>query len=336
MRPLPLLGLLLLFGGPAPAAGPTAAGQLERARAEVDAARAEHVRIRAEQLSLSKQVGALSQRITALKAEGRRSSAGALDAALKQSQALATQLGAVSREEAAAKGRLEAAQTRLVHALAQAMTPLQRQLETADVAQRPSLISRLRELRTESERVRTALGPARLEQLPPLPEMPQTGAAPERILARVDVLRDQEHRVRTRLKEVRQRLELARAEARLARGMDAFMGRRNLFDESDRRLAAASRAGADQDVEAPAEFDGDPVPSPPPESPVAGPDSGLQARNFASRGGAIDAAALAGRPLDRGTALDDHSVGALEALEKELEARARELASQAAALEARL
>lgn len=336
MRPLPLLALLLLlFGGPASAAAPPEPAALGQARAQVEAARTEHVRLRAEQLSLSQQVGALSEQITALKADGRRGHSNALDAALKQSQALSTRLGAVSREEAAARSRLEQAQTTLIHALSEAMAPLQRELETAAATRRPALLSQLQALRAESERLRTALGPARVELLPPLPQMPQAGAAPERILARVDVLRDQEHRIRRRLKEVRERLELARAEARLARGMDAFLGRRNLFDESDRRLSSSGRSG-------PIESDGPGYAGEPPmgpapgEVPTGGNHGDLQARNDASRGGSIDAAALAGRPLDHGPAPDAHSVGALEALEKELEARARELAEQAATLEAQL
>ncbi|HLT28821.1 MAG TPA: hypothetical protein VK013_02180 [Myxococcaceae bacterium] len=329
MRPLPLISMLLLLGGPSLAEVP-ATPRLEQARAAVEEARGEHVRLRAEQLSLSKQVGALSQRITTLKSGERRGSAGELDAALKQSQALATRLGAVSREEATAKARLERAQTALIHALGEAMAPLQDALGSAEARDRPALLSRLQALRTESERLRAALGPARVELLPPLPEMPPAGAAPERILARVDVLRDQEHRVRTRLKDVRERLELARAEARLARGMDAFLGRRNLFDESDRRLSNPSRNGEN----APEFSDGQPAPS---DTPATGGDGGaLDARSLAARGGAIDTAALAGRPHERGPAVDEHSVSALEALEKELETRARELAREAAKLEAQL
>ncbi|MCI0572659.1 MAG: FUSC family protein [Myxococcaceae bacterium] len=317
MKSLPLLLTLL-------ATLALAATPLESARVGAGEARGRVESLRREQLSLRGDLGTLSGRIESLK--GERAASEELDAALKKSQALSTTLTGLAQSLVEAERRSEVAQLALLDALSAERTRLRGLFEaTTDRDRKASLLTRLRSVRAEQERVRLLL-PATL--LPAVPAGVATEDDPEDLLEQADALRDGEDRVRQRLAEVKRQLHDAREERALTRRMDDFLGDEAMFDEQDRRLrppaarAVTEGASPDQGTDVGVGiFGGETEEAPPPGLPPRAVDARRAHVGERVRGG----------PVSR----QEEDVESLEALLKQLESQARSLGQRAMELEKR-
>lgn len=335
-RPLPLLLLCLVLGAPA-----WAASGLDVARAQAQAARTGVRSLRERQQALRGELNGLASRIETLKAErqGKLTSSGELDQALRRSQELSGELTGLAQSVAAAESESERAHMALHAALSEELTRVKAAWDsTSDRQERAQLVSRLRELRSERDAVRAALPASKLPALGPA----DSSDDPEDLLEQADALRDSEDKVKQRLGALKARISELREERDLERRMNDFLGEEAMFDEQDRRMRL--RLNSNQGVEVvqtpttrgPPSFQvGHPDSADPPTEPTAPSPTGsvdnstssLRATDHRPEVNPVRAQQLA--------AGDFNDLAAMEAEAKQLESLAKDLDSRARALESR-
>ncbi len=113
-----------------------------------------------------------------------------------------------------------------------------------DRSERQSLLTSMRSLRAERERVRAALPSSELPNLP-AEGQPQTREEdPEDLLERADALRDAQDKLQKKVALLEVRISEVRDERELDRRMNDFLGEESLFDEQDRRIRLRKDATA--------------------------------------------------------------------------------------------
>jgi hypothetical protein len=338
-RALPLL-LCLVLGAPA-----WAASGLDVARAQAQTARAGVRSLRERQQTLRGELNGLASRIETLKAErqGKLTSSGELDQALRRSQELSGELTGLAQSVATAESESERAHMALHAALSEELTRVKAAWDAATGRpERAQLVSRMRELRTERDAVRAALPASKLPALSPA----DSSDDPEDLLEQADALRDSEDKVKQRLGALKARISELREERDLERRMNDFLGEEAMFDEQDRRMRLRLNSNQDVEVVQTPNTRGPPtfqVGSPdlaPPSDPENGPAlpvptdegvdlaSSLRATDHRPEVNPVRAQQLA--------AGDFNDLAALEAEAKQLESLAKDLASRAKALESRV
>lgn len=339
-----LLSVLLCLSLGAPV---WAASGVDSLRAEARTARGQVRELRDRQQLLRAELNTLAGRIELLKAEqkGRLVAGPELEAALRQSQELSGQLSGLAQSLAGAETEAERRNLALHAALSDELARVRAAWDaTSDREARSRLISRMRELRTERDALRSAL-PA--SQVPAL-HRGESSDDPEDLLEQADALRDSEDKVRQRLGVLKTRIAEVREERALERRMSDFLGEEAMFDEQDRRLrlrvgggeglrvdatppGGGSTAVVDDARDMPPGYEGPNGPSiPPPEDFPDGPQSPVSTPSIRASDGRPQVEALRAQQLAAG---DFDDLSSLEAEARRLESLARELDSRAQALE---
>jgi uncharacterized protein YukE len=336
-RPSTLLVLLL---GLAPAAGAATLQEAEQASA---AARQEVSALRSRQQATRGELSTVARQIEAAKSaragEAAVLPAGELQRLLQRSQELSQQLTGLAQQLASGEEKARTADEALLGALNAELEQLRGRASTADRAERPAVLARLRVLREQQARVTARLPAASVPTV-----STRASDDPEELLEQADALRDGEDKLRARLQQVQQRLEQARAARDLDRRMGDFSRDDALFDDSDRRF----RMRRDIVSDAPARGN--------PTAPQAG---GAEMANSAAAPGAAgatgadavptapsspstpttttvtakDSLPQVGRPQAAPGAFADEDVAVLEAEAKRLKRQADDLSSRAGELE---
>lgn len=230
-----LLFVALLAEAVAHAATPLEAARAEAARSSVQAKE-----LKARQGALKQELDQLGTRIEALKAEKRGSllPGSELESSLRKSQELSTQLTQLAGQIQSSEELAGQASLALLSALSEELNRLRARWEQSPSGdERRQLLSQMRQLRAERDRLRAALPAAALPTL--------SSAAsddPEDLLEQADALRDSEDKVRKRLSALQARITEAHEERELDRRMNDFAGQSSLFDEDDRRLRLDPRS----------------------------------------------------------------------------------------------
>jgi hypothetical protein len=211
------------------------ATQLEALRGGASAARAQVSATRTAQLQGQAELNKLATRIEELKsrAKGKLLPGSELDSALKKSQELSQSLTSTAAALSTQESSLEAANLALLSELSNELQRLRADFDRAsDRTARTRLISQLRSLRAEREKVRAGLPSAKLPAL----EAVKPSDDPEDLLEQADLLKDNEDKVRKQLQALEKRITEAKEERDLDSRVKQFLGDEALFDESDRRL----------------------------------------------------------------------------------------------------
>lgn len=227
--PILLVVALLIVEVAAQAATP-----IDAARAEVARTGTQARELKTRQGTLKQELDQLGARIEALKAQQRGSllTGGELESSLRTSQELSAQLTELASQIQFSEEHAGQASLALMSALSDELNRLRAQWEQAPSSdERRQLLTQLRPLRAERDRLRAALPAAGLPTL-----SPATSDDPEDLLEQADALRDSEDKVRKRLSALQARISEAREERELDRRMNEFAGQASLFDEDDRRL----------------------------------------------------------------------------------------------------
>ncbi|MDY7226663.1 TetR family transcriptional regulator [Hyalangium rubrum] len=243
-RHLPSLLLCLLLGAPA-----WAASELEAVRAKAQVARSQVRTLRERQQALRLELNGVAGRIETLKAErqGKLTAGPELEQALRRSQELSGELTGLAQAVSGAEGESERSHLALYTTLSEELSRVRAAWDSATAREeRNRLLSRMRELRTERDAVRSALPTSRVPAL----SRAEASDDPEDLLEQADALRDSEDKVRQRLTVLKARITEVREEKALERRMNDFLGEESMFDEQDRRLRLRLNASQDFEVDA--------------------------------------------------------------------------------------
>ncbi|MBK7859289.1 MAG: TetR family transcriptional regulator [Archangiaceae bacterium] len=234
---------------------------LEALRASAGAARAQVSTTRTAQLQGQAELNKLAGRIEELKAQakGKLLPGSELDGALKRSQELSESLTTTAAALSTQEASLESANLALLSELSSELGRLRAEFDRSEGREvRTRLISQLRGLRAEREKVRATLPAAKVPALEAL----KPSDDPEDLLEQADLLKDNEDKVRKQLQTLEKRITEAKEERDLDNRVRQFIGDESLFDESDRRLRV-TRVETRQPVGAGATPDSSPAPAPP-------------------------------------------------------------------------
>ncbi|MBI3181859.1 MAG: TetR family transcriptional regulator [Myxococcales bacterium] len=211
------------------------ASKLEASREAAGEARSRLEGLRDRQASLRSELDRLAGQIEALKAEhkGKLLRGDQLQSALRRSQELSGSLTSLAREVSVAEEAADRENLSYLAAISEELSRLRAEFDRLeDREARKQIISRMRSLRAEREKVRGLLPPASVPAL----ESPTASDDPEDLLEQVDALRDTEDKVRRELKALEARIAEKREERELDRRMGEFLGDESIFDDNDRRL----------------------------------------------------------------------------------------------------
>lgn len=237
--------LMMALVSGAPTSAPSA-DALVRARAS---ARGAHETVRvlaARRASMQSELDRLGTEIARLESQRVGPlNRGPLRADLRRSQALSSELGALSRQLATARSAEDASDRALLAALDARLAEARMHWAGAKTSEaRRKAFAQISSIRSERDRVS-----ARLPQAD-TPKLVTTGSEdPQTLRARADALLDEADRVRARLGQVRARIHELRAEADLQRRMSDFASDQSLFDEQDRRLRVVRTSSGGLEVD---------------------------------------------------------------------------------------
>jgi DNA repair exonuclease SbcCD ATPase subunit len=246
---------------------------LDEARQSHSAALSEVETLRAQERTLSSQLATESERVETLKAraEGRILKPGGLDAALRRSQELSSQLSALVQERSGAESRLQGQAQALLDAIGRETETVLEAWQGAGATEKRKLLNQLRGLRAERMRVRRELPPP-----PPPADIPAAPTDDPLVLrARADALRDAEDKARAQLEHVDRRLKELRSEQDLERQMNESLEPAAPIETESGPSVAGLAAGADGGAAALEPLaqggGGIPLPSPVDTEPFIGP-----------------------------------------------------------------
>lgn len=291
------------------------------ARVQVQRAREGSQGLRFQQSQLRSELNEVAGRIEELKAQqrGRLLPGSELSGLLRRSQELSGSLTAVEAALARADAEVQQRSAALADALDGELEAARTSFDRVPRGERRALLDRMRALQRERDQLRSQLPASRFPRM-----KPQDSDNPTDLLEQADALRDTQDKVAARLKALDRRIAELKRERELDRRMGEFLGDEQAFDERDRRLVGS----------------GSTVPPPPdPRGPVVfsaqsapdGPDtSGTSTRAGSARDGQPEV--RIGSGLAPGS---DEDLAALARQRRELEAMSKELGARAGELERR-
>ncbi|MGC4121702.1 MAG: hypothetical protein QM765_45425 [Myxococcales bacterium] len=232
MTRLLAVAAVLMLASTAHAAG------LPQLRADVAQADGKVATVRAQRVDLQKSLDQVARQIEALKAsksDKQLFGNAELDALLKKSQAISSQMTDALKAENEAEELLRGGQAKMVTELDAELGRLRARWDAAKTREeRMGLRSQLKSLRAERDSLRGAM-PAAL--VPHVSDRPTDD--PEELLERADALLDAEDKLRREEQALSKRIEELKTERDLERRMNEFMSDDSLFDEHDRRFGVS-------------------------------------------------------------------------------------------------
>jgi hypothetical protein len=204
----------------------------------VDTARSAHrqangdlASIQSTKAKLEAELDLVARQIEKRKASAAGTKSADLDSLLRKSHELAASLESVSREEATAANRAEAARSELSNSLDAMLLKVEAQYAGAtNKDEARHLVDEMKSLRIERDGLRASVTGV------PLPVLTKSGD-PTELIEQADALRDTADKLRRELKLLDVRIHELQEERELDRRMRESQGRSILFDESDRRLS---------------------------------------------------------------------------------------------------
>lgn len=221
--------LCLLVAAPA-----WASSALEAARADSAAARSKVAQTRKSQTDLRRELSDVSARIEQLKAKEGRSllENSELETALRHSQELSAQLTELANRLSTEETASQSAAVALLSALnAEVATAREQAAKMPSRDERKALLAQLSALKAEREQLRSLLPDSAIPQL-----QERASTDPDELLSQADALRDNEDKVRAKVKELEARLADAKQDRDLDRHLRELSRDESLFDDADRRI----------------------------------------------------------------------------------------------------